>query len=176
VTTTNLNRWEPWYATATEPMPYGDEAAYRVAAEWLDGLPVEDWGCGYGWYGQLHRGPYIGIDGTLSPWCNIHADLTDFQSSTPGLMMRGVLEHDQRWPAILDNAVASFTQRMCLVLFTPLAERTVVIDENVGGLGVPDISFALSDITDRLEGCTWTVEQFVTATAYGAETIIKARK
>lgn len=173
---TNLDRWAPWYDSASEQMPYGDEIAYWAAAGWLEGLAVEDWGCGYAWFGRLHRGPYIGIDGTRSPWCDIHADLADYQSTTPGLMMRGVLEHDHRWLQILDNAVASFTERMCLVLFTPLAEQTAVLVDDVGGLGVPDISFRLADITDRLTGCEWSVETIPTATAYKAETILRVSR
>lgn len=44
----NLDRWAPWYDGATEQLPYsGDEVAYLAAADWLEGLAVEDWGCGY---------------------------------------------------------------------------------------------------------------------------------
>lgn len=173
----NLNRWATWYDEATEQLPYaGDEVGYLMAADWLDGLAVQDWGCGYAWFKRLHRGPYTGIDGTLTPWCDVHADLTDYRSTTPGLMLRGVLEHEPAWERVLDSAVASFTERMCLILFTPLADTTRVLAEDVGGLGVPDISFCLSDITDRLVGCTWTVEQVPTLTAYDGETVLRVAK
>lgn len=175
---TNLDRWAPWYADADEPRGYagGDDITYLAAAEWLAGLPVEDWGCGYGWFRQFHDAGYLGIDGTRSRWSDLVADLAEFRSSTPGLLLRHVLEHDHRWSQILDNAVASFTARMCLVLFTPLTDTTRVIVEDVGGLGVPDISFALDDLTVRLAGCEWTVEQVATDTAYGIETIVRAAK
>jgi hypothetical protein len=175
----NLARWEPWYAEADGPLLYaeeGDDTTYRMAADWLDGLAVEDWGCGLGWFRHLHQGPYTGIDGTWSRWCDRVVDLATYRSSTPGLMLRHVLEHNYDWRAILDNSVASFTERMCLVLFTPLAEQTHVIAEDVGGLGVPDISFALADIIDRLVGCAFTVETLPTATNYGSETVLKVAK
>lgn len=174
-TVSNLNRWAPWYATADEQRGYadGDQSSYLAAAEWLKGLPTEDWGCGYAWFRHLHDGPYIGIDGTPSRWSDLVVDLADYRSSTPGLLLRHVLEHDHRWAEILDNAVASFTQRMCIILFTPVAEQTHVIAENVGGLGVPDISFRLSDITDRLHAYEWSVEHLATGAAYGTETMLR---
>ena len=175
----NLNRWAPWYDAATEQRPYvvdEDDTTYRAAADWLAGLAVQDWGCGYGWFGLMHTGPYVGIDGTRSRWCETVADLAEYRSSTPGLMLRHVLEHEPRWARVLDNAVASFTERMCLVLFTPLGDRTTVLAEDVGGLGVPDISFRLGDITDRLAGCRWSVETVPTATAYGVETVLRVEK
>jgi hypothetical protein len=175
---TNLGRWAPWYAEAEEPRAYvgtDDElkVTYHRAAEWLWGLAVEDWGCGLGWFKLLHDGPYLGIDGTRSQFCDVHADLVTYRSETPGLLLRHVLEHNHEWQKILDNAVASFTERMCLILFTPLAEVTQVIADDVGGLGVPDISFALRDITDRLIGCVWSVETLPTDTAYGTETVLR---
>lgn len=175
--TTNLNRWDPWYEEG-EIVDYGGEAAYAHAAVWLDGLAVEDWGCGSGGYRRVHNGPYIGVDGTRSPWCDVHVDLCDYRSETPGLMMRGVLEHNHEWQKILDNAIASFTKRMCLVVFTPMVKVTEVLDENAGGLGVPDIAFALSDLSKRFVGCTyWNAQTIDTYAAYGGkETVIRIGK
>lgn len=176
MTATNLGRWAPWYATAAEPQGYGDDTTYVAAAEWLDGLAVEDWGSGYGWFRQFHNGPYLAVDGTPSNWCDRVADLAHYRTTTPGLLLRHVLEHDRRWADILDNAVASFTRRMCIVLFTPAVERTVVLADDVGGLGVPDIAFAGHDITDRLTGCELSVETLATDTAYGIETILRIER
>jgi hypothetical protein len=38
--------------------------------------------------------------------------------------MRHILEHNYEWARVLDNALASFTQRMALILFTPERETT----------------------------------------------------
>lgn len=178
---TNLDKWAPWYADVDEPRAYSgtndeEKVTYHLAADWLRGLAVEDWGCGLGWFKLLHQGPYIGIDGTPSKWCDLVADLVTYRSTTPGLMLRHVLEHEPRWEVVLDNAVTSFTERMCLVLFTPPTEHTQVIASDVGGLGVPDISFALADITGRLAGCKWSVESLATNTAYGIETVLRIEK
>ena len=45
---------------------YGQDAGvvFRLAADFLDGLAVEDWGCGFATFRSFHRGPYTGVDGT----------------------------------------------------------------------------------------------------------------
>jgi hypothetical protein len=78
---------------------------------------------------------------------------------------------------VLDNAIASFTERMALVLFTPLADETHEINF-VANPGVPDIAFRLADLTDPLDaaGVTWSSETRPTETQYGEETIIYAER
>jgi len=178
--TTNLGKWSSWYDTATEQLPYAGldgQLTYRLASKWLTGLPVEDWGCGYGWFKNVHDAPVHGIDGTDSHWCDEVADLVEYRSTTPGLLLRHVLEHELRWERVLDNAVASFEKRMVIVLFTPLVDETTVIAENVGGLGVPDIAFRLEDVTGRLTDCEFTARTVESpATAYGCETVIQAER
>jgi hypothetical protein len=75
-------------------------------------------------------------------------DLVQYRSSVPGIFMRHILEHNYEWARVLDNALASFTQRMALILFTPEREATqeIAFQHDVG---VPDIAFRLADITDR---------------------------
>lgn len=172
---TNVDRWTPWYDDAKRQIPYGDTVSYFMAEDWLRGIEVQDWGCGYGWFKNVHYGNYVGIDGTKSKWCDIVADLTEFVSSSPGILLRHVLEHNHDWKKILDNAVASFTRRLCIVLFTPLAEETKVIVEDVCGLGVPDISFNLDDILSRLD-CRFFVDTMPSGSIYGVETIIRAQR
>lgn len=176
----NLGLWAPWYADATTQHPYSGtdgDLTYRIASRWMTGLPVQDWGCGYGWFKTLHDAPVHNIDGTDSKWCDEVADLAEYRSTTPGLLLRHVLEHEVRWERVLDNAVTSFEQRMVVVLFTPRAETTRVIAENVGGLGVPDISFCLADITDRLADLDWSARTVESpATAYGQETVIQVQR
>jgi hypothetical protein len=174
----NVDRWSDYYDGVEEPQRYGDDDnSYLMAEEWLDGLNIEDWGCGLGWFKTIHYGGYIGVDGTWSRWCDVHADLTDYRSRTPGLLMRHVLEHNYKWRDILDNAVASFTQRMVLILFTPLVAETKVLTENAWGIGVPDIAFNLKDILDRIPApCLHDVESINSNTQYGVETIIRLEK
>ena len=180
MTASNINKWAPWYADADEPRAYSgtddeEKLTYHLAADWLRGIAVEDWGCGLGWFKLIHHGPYVGVDGTNSQFCDIHADLVTYRSTTPGLLLRHVLEHNHEWRQVIDNAVASAVERMCIVLFTPTAETTHVIADDVGGLGVPDISFRLDDVTERLAGY-WSVEQIETNTAYGVETVIRVQR
>jgi len=170
-----LNNWSPWYSNATEQLPYGDPITYSIAEEWLRGLYVEDWGCGYGWFRNMHVGGYKGIDGTQSRWCDAVADLTSYKSDTPGLLLRHVLEHNHSWAQVLDNAVSSFSEKICIILFTPIVEETTVIVENVCGLGVPDISFNIGDIVGRLDCCA-SVMSVASNSVYGLETVIKAHR
>ena len=59
----------------------------------------------------------------------------------------------------LDNALASFTERMALILFTPEQEATEEIAFR-SDVGVPDIAFRLADITDRFPpDVTYTVQR-----------------
>ena len=86
--------------------------------------------------------------------------------------MRHILEHNYEWARVLDNALASFTQRMALILFTPERETTQEIAFQ-SEVGVPDIAFRLADVTDRFPpDVTYTVERISSATQYGCETIL----
>jgi hypothetical protein len=164
--TSNLGRWDPWYSRLTPgvaPAPYGASGSYQRGADWLaDCARVEDWGCGTGWLRTLVPAQrYWGVDGTASPFADAVVDLAVYRSQVEGVFMRHVLEHNHDWQQVLDNAVASFTQRMVLILFTPMVERTRAWQElaGVGGVDVPVISFAHQELTDRFgPGVTWSFE------------------
>jgi hypothetical protein len=99
-------------------------------------------------------------------------DLVQYRSSVPGIFMRHILEHNYEWAQILDNALASFTERMVLILFTPEREVTEVI-AFWPEVGVPDIAFRLADLTNRFPpDVTYTVHRIPSATQYGGETIL----
>lgn len=109
-----------------------DDATYRKAAEWLGGRGlVEDWGCGCRWAEQFFP-LYRGIDGS-GPFADARVDLARYRSSVPCAMMRHVLEHNDEWRLVLGNFLASFTERACIILFTPLVER------EQRGLAIDDI-------------------------------------
>jgi hypothetical protein len=173
-TPTNIGKWAAWYQGLEGPWPYGDTTSYEIGAAWLAGCALtEDWGCGAGWLRTLiPPDRYRGLDGTASPFCDEVVDLVTYRSRTPGVFMRHVLEHNDEWARILDNAVASFTERMVLILFTPerAATEAIVFRPDIG---VPDIAFRLADITDRFPlDVTYTVQRIPSATQYGGETIL----
>lgn len=146
-----LDRWAPWYDTLPEGgIQYADGRTYEIVAKFLGGLDVEDWGCGLAAYREFHGGGYKGVDGTLTEYCDVQADLTEYRSTTPALLLRHVLEHNLGWRRVLDNAIASFTKRMVIVLFTPPQDATRILAADVGGLGVPDIGFLTSDLTNPI--------------------------
>jgi len=122
----NVGKWSVWYDGLKEPWPYGETTSYEIGAAWLAECALtEDWGCGAGWLSTVMPPErYRGIDGTASPRCAEVVDLVEYRSTVPGLFMRHILEHNYEWARILDNALASFTERMALILFTPEQETT----------------------------------------------------
>lgn len=178
----NRDRWTNWYRglEADDPQPYGNSDSYQLLADWVaDCELVEDWGCGKGWMRKfVDADRYVGIDGTRSPFADIHTDLVDYTSSAAGIVIRHVLEHDQRWELILDNALASFRQRLGLALFTPLQDATQVIDRTEI-VDVPDIGFAEGDLTAKFidAGCLWErVDVDPSPTKYNIEHVYLIRR
>jgi hypothetical protein len=170
---TNLGRWDRWYGLlGDDPEPYGDPTTYQLGAGWLrDCSLVEDWGCGKGYLKTfIPPARYRGLDGSRTPFADEVVDLARYRSRVPGIFMRHVLEHDLRWTRILDNAVASFTERMALIVFTPLVAETQEVAFN-DDPGVPDIAFNIDDLTSRFGGARWRSETLVTGTQYEVETV-----
>jgi hypothetical protein len=185
--TSNLGKWDPWYKDLTaedKPQPYGASPTYEMGAQWLkDCAVVEDWGCGLGWAKQYYRpDQYFGVDGTKSPYADVVADLALYVPSdaAPGIFMRGVIEHDYRWDLILANAYRSFTQRMCLVLFTPMVRVGPWQQAFVESIGVPDLSFSYFNIVGPMQDAgilRWETETIASPnTGYGVETIFYLEK
>jgi hypothetical protein len=165
-----------WNYGATPPFPYGDETTYKKAVEFIDGpWDVEDWGCGTAWAKKfVNRGRYIGIDGSWSLHCNIVADLRTYRSSAGGIMIRHILEHNYDWKKILENALASFQKKFCLILFTPFSPITQTLQMSKVGGGnatVPDLSFRKEDLLEFFNPFSFTEETLQTATQYGIEHI-----
>lgn len=175
----NVGKWDRWYASVDEPQAYGNTNTYQLGAEWLkDCAFVEDWGCGKGWFRQfVPEGRYKGIDGSHSKFADEIVDLVTYRSNVPGIYMRHVIEHNYEWKPILINALESFTNRMVLVLFTPLVEETKEIYFNVDP-GVPDIAFAESDLIHLFNLTVKSYHKETTAnfTNYGGETVYYLEK
>ena len=173
-------RWDRAYCrvpAGAAPAPYADTITYQRGAEWLAGCAqVEDWGCGLGFLRHfVEPERYRGIDGSHSPFADEVADLAQYRSSVEGIFMRHVLEHNRDWAMVLDNAVASFTRRMALILFTPMGEVTRQIapwDNGPDYPGVPNISFSHEDLTARFGPAAFTFADISpSGTFYGCERI-----
>jgi hypothetical protein len=166
-----LDRWSPWYAGNSEKTAYGDTATYQVAEDHLSGLDVEDWGCGLGWFRSTHEGGYTGIDGTETQWADVVADLQTYRSTTPGLHLRHVLEHNPNWRAVLSNAAESASQRIVVTLFTPDGDNEQL--DFVDPPGVPDLALPWDEVESILVNAGWDVTRSVlrTGSAYGVEAV-----
>ena len=172
----NVGKWDELYK---ELLPqdmgafhYGDTVTYRMAAAFLaDVIEVEDWGCGAGGFKRFCRARYVGLDGSKTPFADRIADLCTYTSRVEGIFMRHVLEHNYSWKQILDNAVSSFTKKLCLVLFTPFGPETREIAHNRARfVDVPDLSFCRADIEGRFAGLRWELfDNIPTDTGYGVE-------
>jgi hypothetical protein len=143
------------------PQPIGLTETYERGLAWLaDCELIEDWGCGLGWVRTLVAADrYRGIDGSATPFADEVADLERYRSCVPGIFMRHVLEHNYAWATILDNAIASFTLRMVLILFTPMGARTQSIEpSNLPWVDAPNISFRHEDLVGHFGGAAHTFE------------------
>ncbi len=175
----NVGKWDRWYEGLSPDVPgsfrYAETVTYLMAAAFMvDVEEVEDWGCGAGGFKRFFRGRYIGVDGSATPYADKTADLCNYTSSVDGIVIRHVLEHNYNWISILKNAVLSFHQKLCLVLFTPFAEQTTEIAHNLGyGVDVPDLSLPQALIEQQfLEDPTLTFVRYLnlpTQAAYGVE-------
>lgn len=150
-----MDKWNNWYRSLNGKQPnsfcYGNTVTYKLGGEWLkDCNIVEDWGCGAGGFIQHCRKKYIGVDGSNTPFAHKKVDLVNYTSSADGIFMRHVLEHNYEWEQLLQNAISSFTKRMCLILFTPFAENdTLEIAHNLKhGVDVPDLSLSKKRLED----------------------------
>jgi hypothetical protein len=131
---------------------------------------VEDWGCGAGGFPTVLQSAYVGIDGSQTPFADRIVDLCQYQSHVEGILIRHVLEHNDAWERVLENAVLSFTRKLCLILFTPFSETTQVLSRYWHGVNVPDISFCRSDIERKLTDLRWELfDNLPTSTHYGIE-------
>jgi hypothetical protein len=165
----NLGKWTAMFQSRKNQR-FGAVTSYECAAEFLaDCESVEDWGCGLGMFKNFCRSRYVGIDGTKTEHCDLVADLASYRSRADGILIRHVLEHNVLWQSILQNAVESFQKKMCLVLFTPLAETTRVLAYKESR-DVYDLALSETDLTSHFAGLKWWIETISDGAAiYGGE-------
>jgi len=162
VTWTNADTsayWDSGYRLWPGRVPYGSEETYGQSLTWLleTCRSIEDWGAGPAWARNwIPEGVrYLPIDFAASAvrpgWSEVLADLATYESTRPdGIFMRHVLEHSDAWREILANALASFTRRMVLVTFIPLAEQSFAETPHLPGrdwhLGRAELLGMLGDL------------------------------
>ena len=183
-----MDKWNELYKNLDVSIPnsfkYSDTVTFEKGFKWLKSCEtIEDWGCGAGGFKRFFtedvKNKYVGIDGSITPFSDVKADLITYTSCTQGIFIRHVLEHNYEWAKILDNALKSFTEKFCLVLFTPFFESTQQIRHNASdGIDIPDISFSKTDITNIFSqnDCVYTLESLHTDTGYGIEHIFYITK
>lgn len=181
-TTVNpVGAWDRHYATLTRPLPYGRRSYEPIAAFVEDCDTVEDWGCGGGGLAAYveDRTPgerrYIGIDGSATPYATHVTDLRYYRSDVDAVVLRHVLEHNDEWQLVLDNAIASARRKLCVVLFTPAGDTTRVMFREPRYGNVPVISFHLPDVVGPIEAGGWQPELLRRAspdTAFRTETLL----
>ena len=181
-----MNEWDAHHSELTAPLRYGSTATYAIAADFMVRCStVEDWGCGGGGLrGYLElanpRVTYRGIDGSHSVYADQQCDLTFYRpTGVEGVVLRHVLEHSYNWATILDNAIGAFTNRLCVVLFTPWVANTHVLHLEPGYDNVPVIAFAERDILDPIQasGAEMRVDTFrLDGAHFGSETVIRAKR
>ncbi len=173
-----VGKWTGFYAGQSQ-RPYDDEATYHLGARFLQNCrEIEDWGCGFGWFGRTFANystaPVLNLDGSASAFVHKVVDLSQHQSRVEGIFLRGVLEHNHDWQPILRNALASFTKKMVLVCFTPFAESSRLLYDYpfADGGTVPVLSLPHAEIVAAIRAAgliDWREEGLLTATEYGAE-------
>ena len=178
--------WNARYAKKKHKRMYGDVLTAKKAAEFfnLDDIhQIEDWGCGFGGFRDFiaRHQTYIGVDGSDTRFADKIVDLETYQSSVDAVHLRHVLEHNPGWEKILENALASFTKRMVLTIFTPFEPTTKVIAEYPEYTGTDiimvDLSLNRDDLVSRFEGLDWSSDEgLVTKTQYNIEHIFYLEK
>jgi hypothetical protein len=169
---TYVNPWN--YDHLKHPRPYGSATTYYYALDWLKTCPlVEDWGCGPGYFGTLLPPDvaYHGLDTAVCPWgARESIDLASYTSQASGILIRHVLEHNFSWRTILKNALASFTKRMCLILFVPPCDGTEVVNRAPKGQ-LPEWELPKQALLDTLQPFLTRTLSINTRSQYGSETL-----
>ena len=136
----NENKWNKRYESLKKDNPeiYGSEESYALASKFLsDCSNIEDRACGSGGF-MKYRPDAIGIDGSITPFAKVKADLQEYVSDVEAIHLRHCLEHDHHWEQILENCIVSAYYKICITFFVvPTDEPTRVIAQG-NAVGVDD--------------------------------------
>lgn len=160
-----------------DPVPFGDTLSYEIGAKFIDGLPTEDWGSGYGWFMKVHDGQYTPINNVpVMDIPEVIADLHSYTSTTPAIFLRAVLEHTHGWRKILNNAICSATEKIVLVVTTPDGDDEVL--KYIATTEIPDIALPWKEIDNMFLSGGWNFKRNVlkTSSHNGVEAIWLANK
>ena len=97
-------------------------ASYKMAAKFL-GDNVEDWGGGTGWARRYFK-EYRNVDFSGHKNVDEIIDLTEYTSSVDNILIRQVLDAEERWEKIIENAKKSFKKKLCIIVGTPRVKKT----------------------------------------------------
>lgn len=180
----NMGKWDSWYANLNKSKPSNvhDDTTLKMATSFFNNTSlVEDWGCGNGQFYQFRPQGYRGVDGSKTPYADEIADLVKYRTHAPGILLKHVIEHNFEWDKILENALHSFTERMCLIVHTPVRDSGVQVMKLADNPnGVPDLSFTretLMSIIKKFPQITTVEEKIVkTKTNYNVEHVFFLRK
>ncbi len=159
-----------WNYEGMSDVCFGETIVYQKMADFI-GDTVEDWGCGTGFARRYFKN-YKGIDGTLG-YVAEAIDLVDYTSDVDNIAIRQVIEHNDNWKKILDNAYKSFNKKLFLAIHTPMSDKTHFI-QMCGE--VPEYSFCPQDLKDCFPNCKFTEELLPTKFDYGNEYILYVEK
>lgn len=164
-----------WDYAGKDQFAYDEETSYQKGIDFLDGHgKIEDWGCGTAYAKRfVQKSDYVGVDGSQSDFASVKADLQDYRSNTDSIFMRHVLEHNWGWRTVLANAVASFSKRMVLIVFTPWADSEHCLATNDG---IPDLSLNRDEVLGFFKGHRVREETIQSKTEYGQEVIFYIEK
>ena len=101
--------------------------------------------------------------------------MAKYRSNSEGIYIRHILEHNDEYKKILDNALMSFTNTLILVLFTPFtdnSETDIISSCKLEGRVIPDIAFNKNHIIKIIEekNCSYElVENIKSKTFYNFE-------
>jgi len=95
------------------------------------------------------------VDGSQNNYADVcPVELSQRCSNTDGLLLRHVLEHNENWKVVLENAIRCCKRRLVIDLFIPFGPETKIIDRTTSSdtqyPDIPNIQFKRDDLIAEL--------------------------